>query len=176
MALTDMQARFCEEYLVDLNATAAAERAGYSAKTARSQGQRLLTNVDIAARIKHLQAGVSRRTKVTVDRVVKEFAKLGFANVDDVAEWGPDGVILKPSPGLSRRVKAAIAEVASRPGKHGTTVVVKFHDKVSALDKLMRHLGGYKDDDDDHEDEPMAPPEPANYIETDMSRRDGRPG
>ncbi len=49
MSLTPKQARFVEEYFVDLNATQAAIRAGYSAKTAYSQGERLLRNVEVAA-------------------------------------------------------------------------------------------------------------------------------
>lgn len=66
--LTSKQQRFCQEYLVDLNATKAAERAGYSMKTARSQGQRLLTNVDIQKTIQQaIEKGPegrgSRRTK-----------------------------------------------------------------------------------------------------------------
>ena len=70
MKLTPKQRRFAEEYLVDLNATAAAKRAGYSEHTAKSQGQRLLTNVDVAAAIQAAQDAVSARTEVTVDGVV----------------------------------------------------------------------------------------------------------
>lgn len=53
--LNAKQEMFCKEYIIDLNATQAAIRAGYSERTARSQGQRLLTNVDILARIKELK-------------------------------------------------------------------------------------------------------------------------
>lgn len=56
MALTDKQEMFCREYLVDLNATQAAIRAGYSDKTARSQANRMLTNVDIEKRIQELKS------------------------------------------------------------------------------------------------------------------------
>lgn len=69
--LTDKQARFVEEYLIDTNATQAAIRAGYSAKTARSQGQRLLTNVDIARVIKKAQSAISERNLVTQDDVIR---------------------------------------------------------------------------------------------------------
>ena len=76
--LTQKQERFCQEYLLDLNATQAAIRAGYSKKTARSQGQRLLTNVDIAARIQELQAKWQERTEITQDWVLETLK----ANVD----------------------------------------------------------------------------------------------
>lgn len=55
--MTPKQRRFVDEYLIDLNATAAAKRAGYSQRTARSQAERLLTNVDIARRYRGGQGG-----------------------------------------------------------------------------------------------------------------------
>ena len=69
--LTPKQRLFVEEFLVDLNATKAAARAGYSPKTARSQGQRLLTNVDIADAIREAMASRSERTGITADMVVE---------------------------------------------------------------------------------------------------------
>ena len=77
--MTDKQDRFCEEYMIDLNATQAAIRAGYSPKTAREQAPRLLANVSIQNRIAQLQAEQSRRTGVSADRVVRELAKIAFA-------------------------------------------------------------------------------------------------
>ena len=71
ITMTPKQQRFVEEYLVDLNATQAAIRAGYSEKTARSQGQRLLTNVDIAMAIEAGQTERSERTEVTQDYVLE---------------------------------------------------------------------------------------------------------
>ena len=68
--LTAKQERFVAEYLIDLNATQAAIRAGYSEKTARSQGQRMLTNVDVANAIAAGQAERSERTEITQDYVL----------------------------------------------------------------------------------------------------------
>lgn len=70
--LNDQRERFCEEYIIDLNATAAAIRAKYSKKTARSQGQRLLTNVDIQTRIQELKAARSDRTGLNADWVMEQ--------------------------------------------------------------------------------------------------------
>ena len=72
MTLTDKQRRFVDEYMSDLNATQAAIRAGYSEKTARSQGQRLLTNVDIAAAIRTGQARLADDVKVTQQLLLNE--------------------------------------------------------------------------------------------------------
>jgi phage terminase small subunit len=70
MALTDKQKRFAEEYLIDLNATQATIRAGYSEKTAYSQCERLLRNVEVQAAISEGQKSRSQRTGITADRVV----------------------------------------------------------------------------------------------------------
>jgi len=72
MSLTDKQKRFVEEYLVDLNATQAARRAGYSEKTARSQGQRLLTNVDIQKALAYRQATYAKRVEWTVEEILTD--------------------------------------------------------------------------------------------------------
>lgn len=69
--MTDKQRIFCEEYIIDLNATKAAERAGYSEKTARSQGQRMLTKVDIQEYIEKLKKGRSERVFISQDYVLK---------------------------------------------------------------------------------------------------------
>jgi len=70
MAMTPKQARFADEYLIDLNATQAAIRAGYSEKTAEQQGNRLLGNAKVAAYIAASQAKRSERTEITQDYVL----------------------------------------------------------------------------------------------------------
>lgn len=80
--MNDKQQRFCEEYLIDLNATQAAIRAGYASKTAYSQGQRLLKNVEIAEHIAELKSNQSERTRITADKVLEELSKLGFASME----------------------------------------------------------------------------------------------
>ncbi|VTT96552.1 terminase small subunit : Terminase small subunit OS=Gemmatimonadetes bacterium KBS708 GN=J421_4674 PE=4 SV=1: Terminase_2 [Gemmataceae bacterium] len=86
MALTPKQQRFAEEYLADLNATQAAVRAGYSAKTARQIGDRLLTNVDIAAEIARLQQARGERTRVTADQVLLRWWQLATADPNELIE------------------------------------------------------------------------------------------
>jgi phage terminase small subunit len=91
MSLPAKRARFCEEYLVDLNATQAAIRAGYNAKSAYSQGQRLLKDVEVAARIEELEKKRSERVGLRADQVLQELAILGMSDVrsfrvDDAGE------------------------------------------------------------------------------------------
>ena len=75
MALNARQQAFVREYLIDLNATQAAIRAGYSPATAKQIGSRLLTHVDVSAAVVEAQAGRARRTEVTQDWVVKRLAE-----------------------------------------------------------------------------------------------------
>lgn len=82
--LTDRQTRFCEEYLIDLNATQAAIRAGYSEKTANEQGARLLANVSVQEKIAELKAERSKRTEITQDSVIQELAAVARAEVKGV--------------------------------------------------------------------------------------------
>ena len=143
--LTSKQARFIEEYLIDLNATQAAIRAGYSEKTAYSQGEGLLRNVDVAAAVAEAKAARSERTEITQDRVIEEYAKLAFIEMGMFVEWGENGVTLKASADLPPELRAAVAEVSETTTEHGGTVRFKLHDKKGALDSLARHLGMFKD-------------------------------
>lgn len=159
MALTAKQERFVAEYLKDLNATQAAIRAGYSEKTAYSAGQRLLKNVEVQVAIQEAQAERSKRTEITQDMVLRELARIGFADIRKAVAWGrspadaaeneddgDDGdvgasviypVEMMPSSQVDEDTAAAISEVSLTKGG----VKLKMHDKLSALDKIARHLG-----------------------------------
>lgn len=158
MALTAKQRRFVEEYLVDLNATQAAVRAGYSQKTAGQIGGENLEKPEIAAAIQDAQARRSERTEITQDMVLRELAKIGFADIRKVVRWSntelqtaetEDGPITVPYHGLMLTsadeidddTAAAISEISQ--GKEG--LKVKFHDKKGALVDIGRHLGMFKD-------------------------------
>lgn len=142
--LTQKQQRFVEEYLVDLNATQAAIRAGYSAKTAASQGERLLRNVEIQAAIQAAMKARQERTEITQDRVLAELAKIAFGDQRAVMEWGPSGVKLRDSKDLTDDQAAIVAEVSESVTAAGGTLKLKTHDKVGALKLLGEHLGMFK--------------------------------
>lgn len=82
MKLTEKQRRFCEEYLIDLNATQAAIRSGYKSKTARSQGQRLLTNADIQTYLRQIRHEQAERTGITADFVIQELHKVASSDTE----------------------------------------------------------------------------------------------
>ena len=83
--LTPKQKVFATEYLIDLNATQAAIRAGYSKRTAHSQGPRLLDNVEVKREIQELGAKRSERCKITSDEVLQEIAKIAFVDLEEEA-------------------------------------------------------------------------------------------
>lgn len=146
------QAVFVKEYLVDLNATQAAIRAGYSAKTAKQIGSKLLTNVDLQAAVSEGQKKLADAVGVTAERVVAEYAKLGFANMADyiTGEGAERSIDLSA---LSRDQAAAIQEmtVETVTDGHGEDAErikrtkFKLADKKGALDSLARHLGMFTD-------------------------------
>lgn len=140
--MTQKQKRFIEEYLIDLNATQAAIRAGYSPDTAKSIGSENLTKPDIQARIARAMAERSRRTGVNADRVVMELAKIAFVNAKDVID--PDTATVRPD--TLPEDTAAIQSVKVKTfGENGLEREIKMADKLKALELLGRHLGMFKD-------------------------------
>src|SRR5687767_3475353 len=89
--MTPKQEMFVREYLVDLNARQAAIRAGYSAKTAYSIGQENLNKPEIAAAIEEQTKKRADNLQITADRVLRELAMIGFANMADYMSASPDG-------------------------------------------------------------------------------------
>ena len=80
--LTEKQKRFCEEYLIDLNATQAAIRAGYSVKYADREGHKLVENSRVLDYLNKLRGEQSDRTGITADTVLKELKKIALADTE----------------------------------------------------------------------------------------------
>ncbi len=140
--LTDKQRAFVDEYIVDLNATQAAIRAGYSKRTAYATGAENLRKPQIASAIEEAKARRAERTKVTADRVVTELARLAFSDMRHFVEWGStSGLSFKASEDLSKDDSAAVTEVKVTPGQYGTTMQLKLGHKDSALRMLAEHVG-----------------------------------
>lgn len=144
MELTPKQQRFVSEYLIDMSATQAAIRAGYSARTANEQGARLLAKASVRQAVDAAIAERQKRTEITQDMVVAELAKIAFGDQRDVMEWGPRGVKLRDSKNLTDEQAAIVAEVTETITIAGGTLKLKTHDKVGALKLLGEHLGMFK--------------------------------
>lgn len=142
MALTKKQKLFIEEYLIDLNATQAAIRAGYSTDTAKEIGCENLTKPNIRMHIDKALAERSRRTGVTADRVVQELAKIAFVNAVDVIDPGTATIKEDALP----EDTAAIQSVKVKTfGEDGLEREIKMADKIKALELLGKHMGMFKD-------------------------------
>jgi phage terminase small subunit len=154
--LTSKQRLFVDEYLVDLNATRAAIRAGYSPRTARQTASENLSKPYIAAEI---DRALAERGGITRTRLIEKLAKIAFSDIGEVVTWGPEPagirapkngvaiermenrVTLLDSDEIEDDVRGAVAEVTQCPNG---ALHVKMHDKVAALDKLARVLGMYR--------------------------------
>lgn len=146
--MTLKQQRFVEEYLIDLNATQAAIRAGYSPKSANEQGARLLANVSISTAVAIALAERSKRTGINADRIIQELAKLAFVNPTDVINM--ESASIKSD--ASRDDTAAIASVKVKMTQSDDGYImereVKTYDKIRALELLGKHVGLYTDKQD----------------------------
>ena len=143
--MTAKQELFVEEYLIDLNATQAAIRAGYSPKTAQEQSARLLSKVMIQTAISKAQAERSRRTGINQDRVIRELAKVAFLNPVDVIDM--DEATVKGEANRDDTACIASVKVKTIPTDDGaiTGREVKTYDKLRALELLGKHLGMFSD-------------------------------
>lgn len=143
--LTARQQRFVQEYLLDLNATQAACRAGFSKNGARQQGMRLLTNASICAQIARGKAKTFEGLDISRERILRELARIAFGDPRKVMEWGPSGVNLIDSETLTDDEAAQVSEVSQSVTKDGGTIRMKRFDKVKALELLGRHTGMFAD-------------------------------
>lgn len=164
--LTDKQRRFCEEYLIDLNATQAAIRAGYSENTAAVIGNENLTKPYISDFIKKLQLEQSERTKVTADMVIQELAKIGFSDIKNYFGSDEDQ---KDITQLENKLSAAVSSIkvteTNWDGGSKTVKEFKLHDKIAALDKLGKHTGIFEKDNSQKKPEVLSPEILASIVD-----------
>lgn len=163
--MTDAQKRFCDEYLVDLNATRAYKVAYPKCKkdeTANAASSRMLRNVKVQEYISEKQREIEKRTEVTQDMVIKELAAIAFSKASDYAKLkkmkrsvpvfdGEDivdykeeeytGIEFTPTDELTEEQKKALSGI--KEGKFG--IQVDSCDKVKALELLGKHLGIFND-------------------------------
>jgi phage terminase small subunit len=150
--LTDKQEKFCYEYCLDLNATQAAIRAGYSENTARSMGCQLLTNINIKAKIKQFQDNLAETAGISRLRVLNEHMKMAFSSIANLHNtW----IKRKDFETLTDDQKACIAEIDTkirveyqynsesdeREPISVEYVRIKLYDKQKALDSISKMLG-----------------------------------
>lgn len=163
MALNPKQERFCEEYIIDLNATQAAIRAGYSEDTAGSQAHDLLKKPEIYSLISELRAKISDNNGNLVQRVIDELIKVGFSNIQDYISTGNEvrdlSLVDSGKASAIAGVKKSTTTFGDGNGNEGVKEVVEFKmwDKISALEKIGRHLGIFEKDNSQSKPEVAQP-------------------
>lgn len=147
MGLTDKRKAFVEEYLKDLNATQAAIRAGYSAKTAEQIGFQLLHNTSVKESIAERMKAREKRTEITQDRVLQEYARLAFLDPRNLFdETGRPKSIKDLDEDTARAIIGLdVANVGNSEVGEGEVLKYRLADKKGALDSVARHLGMFND-------------------------------
>jgi phage terminase small subunit len=139
--VTPKQLRFVEEYLIDLNATQAAIRAGYESKNADVVASQNLARTDVALRINERIQERSKRAEITADRVLVELGKLAFVNMADFYDMTSNGTPVLNLSKITRDQAAALTEITVEDTPNGQRVKFKLADKRAALVDLAKHLG-----------------------------------
>lgn len=162
--LTPKQRAFVREYLIDLNATQAAIRAGYAESGASVEGSRLLANAKIKAAVDAAMQNRAERVGITADMVLAELAKIGFSDIRKAIKWrahlveeednpeGGDIAVIKTivtnqveligSEDIDDGTAAAISEISQN---QGGGIKLKLHDKRAALVDIGKHLGMFRE-------------------------------
>lgn len=161
--MNDNKKRFCDEYIITLNATQAAIKAGYSEKTARSKASHLLDEDEIIEYISKLKQKTAEKLDLSHDRIAEEWMKLAFSSIADMHNtW----VERKEFDKLTNEQKACISEIVTQikttrdvNGQltENEYVKIKLHSKTKALEELGKHTGFYELDN-------------AQKTQTDMSQ------
>jgi phage terminase small subunit len=143
--LTPKQQAFVRAYLETGNACEAYRRA-YDADrmkpgTVEKRAAELLRHGGIKGRLEVEQTKVAERHNITVDRIIGEYAAIAFADAGDFFDWGPKGVTVRDKSELTPLQRRVVAEASQTVTESGGTIRVKLHDKLTALERLGKHLG-----------------------------------
>lgn len=150
MKLSDKQERFCQEYMLDLNQTQAAIRAGYSMKTARAKGCNLFTKVYIQDRVEELKKVVENKSDLTMQKVLDELSRIAFLDIRKLYDEDGELKNVQDLDEDTARALAGIEVTIERVyGKDNKlpdyTKKFKTIDKKGALELLGKHFGGWID-------------------------------
>jgi phage terminase small subunit len=145
MALTDKQEMFCREYLIDLNATQAAIRAGYSEKTANRTGSENLSKPDIAQRIIDLKSSRNERVEINADYVLRRLVEIDEMDVLDILKDDGGLKMVHEWPKVWRTTLSGLDILTTVTNFDETTMEnilrkIKWPDKVKNLELLGKHI------------------------------------
>ena len=143
--LTPKQKLFCEEYLVDLNASQAARRVGYKHSSASTHAQKLMAQENVKNYISELMNARTERINISADKVLHELAAIAFSDIRDFVELKEEGLMVKPTADLTTEKARAIESLTENTSARGSKVSIKLHNKLKALELIGRHLSMFSD-------------------------------
>ena len=154
--LTDKQKMFCKEYLIDLNATQAAIRAGYSKKTASVIANENLIKPYIQNRITELKESRSNRIEMTSDGVLKELKNWVQGDYTDLMMLTAKQ-IKELAPEIRRLITGFKRTTRRIPGtdEEEIQIEIKFIDKIKAMEMISKHIGFYEKDNSQSNKQPI---------------------
>lgn len=145
--MTDKQLLFCKEYLIDLNGSASAVRAGYSIESSKSIAYELLAKDEINEEIQRLFNERAKRLEVSADDVLREFHSIGMSNIKDFVNGNFEVKNLDEVDEVKAKAIKSIKKTVI-DGEFGTKTTIEFqlHDKVSGLNSIGKHIGFFEQD------------------------------
>lgn len=170
--LTEQQEQFCQFYVQMRHITDAAKAAGYSEKSAHSQGSALLKKLEINTRIFEIRSAQMADVNITSKRVLQELAAIAFSSIHDVADYNRGVLSLRDFRELSRQDKAAIQSIKIIHAKEGTNIHFQLYDKQKALEMLGRYLALFNDQLNLKSDKPIT----VNVVRGKCDASDGDSG
>lgn len=135
------QQKFADEYLIDLNATRAAIRAGYSPKSAAQQGCELLKNPKVSAYVEARMAELSRRTGVNQERIIRELARIAFVDPAKLANLDEATVRSSATEDDTAAIQSVKVKRSSSDTGESVEREIRFADKTRALELLGKRFG-----------------------------------
>lgn len=147
--MTDKQAFFCKEYIIDLNGSASAVRAGYSIESSKSIAYELLAKEDIQTEIQRLFNERASRLEVSADDVLREFHAIGMSNIKDFVNGDFEVRNLDEVDFVKAKAIKSIKKTVTE-SEYGSKTVIEFqlHDKINGLNGIGKHIGFFEKDND----------------------------
>lgn len=145
-ACNEREMLFLSEYMKDWNGTQAMLRAGITTKpsVAKVYASEWLVRPHVIAELADRRQLLMEKHELTLDRLLEELRRVGFANISDLIKWDADGLTLRPSSTLPESQLAAVAEVSEISSNGKTRLAVKMHPKLDALCQLLKHFAPAK--------------------------------
>jgi len=150
--LTDKQEQFCQQYLIDLNATQACIRASYSEKTAQEMGSENLSKPIIQKRISELKAKRAEKLEVTQEEILNHLNILRSSNINEYIKFDKGVVSFKDFNKLTEEQLMCVESIKNT----ANGIELKLHGKEWTIEKINRHIGFYEADNS--QSKPVQPP------------------